>query len=253
MKLRERIEQRGRPVVAVALQYPVLGYVEVLGRLGFDVLWIEMEHGHISFAEAAHLCQAAHGADMLAMIRIPDALRQTVLRAAECGPDILDLPMVNYADTAREFVKHARFAPIGKRGYYGSSRAMLYGLYEDIAARREAVNEDLCLMVQIETAEAVENIGEICQVDGIDAIFIGRGDLSADLGIPGQIDHPDVEGLVDRVIEAARKAGKIVGVPSRPERAREWAARGADFVVCGGDASFFVKAARECIKTVRGE
>lgn len=250
-RVRQLLSQRGKPLLAVAVQHHNTAFAELAAAVGFDVLWIQMEHSYITFAQAADLCRVAQGMGMLAMIRIPNAERQNVLRAAECGPDIIDVPMVNSAATAAELVRHALYAPEGRRGHFGGSRATRYGLYDDVLAERRRVNERLCLMAQIETPEAVEQAEDICAVDGIDAIFIGRGDLSASMGHVGQLDHPEVNAAVEKVIGVALDHGKLVGVPAAPEEAQAWAERGAHLISCGSDVGFMKRAAQLAIQAAR--
>jgi 2-keto-3-deoxy-L-rhamnonate aldolase RhmA len=227
-------------------------FAEIAAKVGFHVLWIEMEHGHIPFDKAADLCRMASGAGMLSMIRIPDARRENVLKAAECGPDIIDLPMVNAPEIAAEFVKHARYAPDGERGFFGSSRAQNYGLMDGFAKDRQRINQELCLMAQIETAEAVERAEEICAVPGIDAILLGLGDLSASLGIVGQTKHEKVMEAAEKAIAAAKRAGKIVALAGLAKDAGMWSAKGVDMLACAGDVMCMRIGAQAIIADVRG-
>lgn len=223
------------PLVGVAVQRYDPSFVEIAGHLGFHVLWIEMEHAAITFREAGDLCRIASGAGLLSMIRVPDARRDNVLRAAECGPDIIDLPMANTPDAIRELVRHARYAPEGERGFFGASRAVRYGLAGSIVEERQRVNRDLCLMAQIETREAVDRADELCAVPGIDAFFVGPGDLSASLGVTGEVSHPSVLEAGQKALAAARKRGKRGAVACRAADAAFWASKGADLVFIGSD------------------
>lgn len=251
--LEKRIQLKGRPLIGAAVQTYNPAYVEILGWLGYDVLWIEMEHCHITYAEAADLCRVCAGVDMLAMIRIPDARRENVLKAAECRPDIIDLPMGNSPETLEELVRHARFAPEGCRGFFGSSRAASYGLESDCSALHKRVNEELCLVSQIETVEAVERAEELCSVSGVNGIFIGPGDLSTSMGVPGQITHPTVIGAIERVVDIARVKGKIITMAGGEDRLMEWAARGVQVFFLAGEASFLRQGAQDLIKRVMGK
>ncbi len=236
-RFQEAARKKGRPLVTMAvLRYnPV--FVEMAARAGVDVLWIEMEHMDVRFTEASDLCALGSALGMLTLIRVPNAERQNVLRAAECGPDILDVPIVDTPEVAQELVKHARFAPQGDRGHFGGSRATHYGLFDSIVGERERLNREICLMAQIETIQAVERADDIAQVAGLDAIFIGRGDLSASLGVPGQLTHPTVEEATQRAIAAARRHGKLVGVPGSMTDYRLWAEQGVELYLCGGDVA----------------
>src|SRR5688572_4696466 len=93
--LDEAIEEHGAPLLGVSTYFYDPVFVEIVRYAGFHVVWIEMEHAPISFSEAADLCRIASGNGLLTMIRIPDTRRENILKAAECGPDIIDVPMVN--------------------------------------------------------------------------------------------------------------------------------------------------------------
>ncbi|MCX8053892.1 MAG: aldolase/citrate lyase family protein, partial [Armatimonadetes bacterium] len=174
---------------------------------------------------------------LLTMIRIPDSRRENVLKAAECGPDIIDLPMSNTVETLEEFVRHARYAPEGRRGFYASSRAVRYSTTGNILDEQKRINRELCLMAQIETIEAVEQLDALCAVSGIDAIMIGPGDLAASLGAHGQIRDAKVVETIERIIDGAKSAGKRLAIAAGPADAARWAARGADLLYCTGDIS----------------
>jgi 2-keto-3-deoxy-L-rhamnonate aldolase RhmA len=235
-RLEEKLQSRnGAPLLGIAAYRYDPVFVEIIGALGFHVVWIEMEHASLTFEEAANLCRVAAGVGLLTMIRLPDASRQNVLRAAECGPDILDLPMANTPETLAEFARHARYPPQGERGFFGSSRAVRYGVVADLAEEQRRINRELCLMAQIETREAVENAEALCSAPEMDAIFIGMGDLSASLGVPGETAHPDVRKAVQHVIDCAKRNGKRVATACAPAEAGFWADKGADVLFCGSD------------------
>src|SRR5256885_4530618 len=190
-RIARAVKEHGSPLLGIAAYFYDPIFVEIAAKLGFRLLWIEMEHAFITFAQAADLCRIASGTGMLTMIRISDNRRENVLKAAECGPDIIDLPMADSPEIVRDFVRHARFRPEGARGYFSVPRALDYGLVESLPAAQLKVNSELCLMVQIETEEAVKRVDEICAVEGVD-IFIGPADLSSSLGVPGKTTHPVV-------------------------------------------------------------
>lgn len=233
-KLARAVKESGAPLLGIAAYFYDPIFVEIAAKLGFRVLWIEMEHAFISFAQAADLCRIASGAGMLTMIRIPDNRRENVLKAAECGPDIIDLPMADSPEIVRSFVQHARFRPEGARGYFSVPRALDYGITDNLPQAQQKVNAELCLMVQIETGEAVSRIDELCAIEGID-IFIGPADLSASLGVPGQTTHAKVAAAIQSCLSSARKHDKLVAVGSPLTDVQFWADQGVDVLFCGND------------------
>ena len=240
------------PLLGVACYRPDAAFVEIAGKLGFHIVWIEMEHAHISFGQAADLCRAAAGVGLATMIRIPDARRENVLRAAECGPDIIDLPMANSPEILEEFVRHARYAPEGSRGFFGASRAVGYGLSGDIVAEQRRINESLCLMGQIETREAVERAEALCAVEGVNAFLLGLGDLSSSLGVCGETGHPLVREAAERVLGVVKGSGKIAVVAGAPADAAMWAQKGADVLFCASDIMCLRTGAKSVLDQARG-
>lgn len=233
-RLSRAVKESGAPLLGIAAYFYDPIFVEIAAKLGFRVLWIEMEHAHITFAEAADLCRIASGVGMLTMIRIPDHRRESVLKAAECGPDILDLPMADSPEIARAFIQHARFRPAGARGYFSVPRALDYGITDSLPAAQQKINAELCLMIQIETEEAVTRIDELCAIEGID-IFIGPADLSASLGVPGQTTHPRVAEAIQKILRSARGHNKLVAVGAPLTDVQFWADQGIDVFFSGND------------------
>jgi 2-keto-3-deoxy-L-rhamnonate aldolase RhmA len=250
-RLEETLKQKGAPLLGMSVHRYDLAFVEMASLLGFHVLWIEMEHVPISFREAADLCRFASALGMVTMIRIPDASRDNVLKAAECGPDIIDLPMGNAPETLEQLVTHARYAPEGSRGFFSISRAVRYGIEGGIAEAQERVNSELCLMSQIETMEAVERAEELCRVPGIDAIFLGPGDLSTSLGVTGQVRHASVLAAMEKSIVIAKSHGKRVAVMCAAADVGEWAGKGVDILFCGSDTACFKAGAQAVLKDAR--
>jgi 4-hydroxy-2-oxoheptanedioate aldolase len=229
---RKQVEPR--PLLGAAAYFHDPIFVEMCSYLGFSVMWIEMEHSHITFAEAADLCRVSQGCGLLTMIRIPNSSRENVLKAAECAPDIIDIPMVNSTRELQELKKYARFAPEGERGFFSVSRAVRYGATPNLPAEQQKVNDELSLMAQIENTQALANLEDICSVPGVD-IFIGPSDLAASLGVPGETGHPRVQESGALVIRTAKHHGKLVAVGSMPADYKFWVKAGVDLLFCTND------------------
>lgn len=238
-----RAMNRLQEAVATSSSLPLLGiavyfydpiFLEMAARLKYRVIWIEMEHGFITFAQAADLCRMARGTGMLSMIRVADTRRENVMKAAECGPDIIDVPMVETPEAIHEMIRGARFPPEGDRGFFSVSRALHYGLVDGIAGEQARLNDELCLMAQVETARAVQRIEELCAIPGFE-IFIGPSDLSASLGVPGQLGHPRVLEAARTIIAAAHRSGKLVAVGAGPAEFGFYAQQQVDLLFCGND------------------
>jgi 4-hydroxy-2-oxoheptanedioate aldolase len=246
-RLREAVKQNGGKTLLGAAVYfydPI--FLEICAHVGFKAIWIEMEHGHITFAEAADLCRMACGTGMLSMIRIADVSRENILKGAECGPDILDVPMIETPEQMHELRKHARFAPRGGRGFFSVSRAVGYGITESVVSAQQKLNDDLCLMGQIETAEAVNRLDELAAVPDVD-LFIGPADLAASLGFPGQTDHPTVRTTAADIVRAARAHQKCIASACGQADISFWLSLEIDLLFCANDIACLKKAASEIL------
>jgi 4-hydroxy-2-oxoheptanedioate aldolase len=250
-RLHEAVSRKkSGPLLGAALYFYDPIFLEIAGYLGFDVVWIEMEHAGITFAEAADLCRMVRGTGMLSMIRVPDARRESVLKAAECGPDLIDLPMVEAPEQLVELVRYARFAPLGARGFFSVSPALRYGIVDNVPEMQQQLNGELSLLAQIETAEGVRRIDELAAVPGVD-LFIGPADLAASMGLPGQTGHPAVLEAAARVVGSARAKGKKVVTACGPADFIHWARLGVDLLFCTNDISALKAGASSALHTAR--
>ena len=234
-RLRKAVEENnGRTLLGAALYFYDPIFLEVAAHLGYQVIWIEMEHAPITFAQAADLCRMASGTGMLTMIRIPDSRRENMLKAAECGPDIIDVAMVDEPSQMKEMVEYGRFGPIGGRGQFGVSRAVQYGVLGSVTEAQQSLNRELSLMAQIETRKAMENLDELARVPGVD-LFVGPADLASSLGFPGQTLHPLVREAATRVVEAARANKKCIATACGPSDFKFWLDQKIDLLFCTND------------------
>jgi 2-keto-3-deoxy-L-rhamnonate aldolase RhmA len=223
--------EKGRPLVGAGLNRCDSVFVEMAARMGYDLVWIEMEHMALNPQEAADVSRLAQALGLLSLVRLPDARRETVLKVAEGAPDIMLLPMANTPEILGELVQNALYPPIGQRGFFGGSRAIGYGMEPDIVVEQQRVNQELCLMGQIETTQALDNLPELCAVEGISGFLIGPGDLSASMGIPARFDDPGLLDAIESTIRTLRAAGKLAGIAGGISGLARWAEAGLDFVI----------------------
>ncbi len=223
---------------------------EIAGLVGFDTVWIELEHGTPSYGQVEALCLAAETGGALPTVRIQDTQRTHVLRALEAGARILIAPMINTAGQAREVVEHGKFAPLGHRGFNTNSRGLRYGVEPPQESFQQA-NARTHFFAQIESLESVGNVEEICEVEGLAGVFVGPGDLSTDMGKCGQFSDPEVMGLIADVMARARKAGKHAGVMAAPGPLHDACLEaGADLFYFGSDLSILINGWRAMLKSV---
>jgi 2-keto-3-deoxy-L-rhamnonate aldolase RhmA len=159
------------------------------------------------------------------------------------------VPQVNTAEQVKQLVQWGRYYPEGSRGL-GFGRAQGYGL--KVSEYLQTANEDILLSVQAESSEAVKNIEAIVQVSGLDAVVVGPYDLSASMGLPGQIEHPDVMTAIQRVAAVCFDAGMPIGIFGiTAEAVQPYIAQGFRFIVCGVDTIILGNATRQLLKQLR--
>ena len=229
---------------------PVL--VRLAAQIGWEAVWIELEHGPSGFERVEALCTAAEAGGALPLVRLPDGERHHVLRALESGARIVVVPMVDDADHARRVVEYGKYSPVGARGFNTRTPGMGFGLVDPVQAMARA-NEASHLFTQIETVRAVENVDEILRVEGLSGIFLGPGDLSVNLGVTGQMTDPRLQSRVLSCIEKARAVGRHAGIFTLPGPLLEAAMEaGCDLVVCGGDVMDLARAWTSLLEGIPG-
>jgi 4-hydroxy-2-oxoheptanedioate aldolase len=212
---------------------------EIAAGAGFDWLLIDMEHSVNELPDVQDHLRATVGGTAEAVVRIPWNDPVVVKRMLDIGARSLMFPYVQNADEARRAVAATRYPPHGIRGFAGAARGSDYGRIKDYAAR---IHDELCVIVQVETPEAVKAIPEIAAVEGIDGIFIGPNDLAANMGFVGNMFAPEVNAAVQSAMEMINKAGKAAGLLNfRENEARDWFAAGFTFIAVAGDASLLAR------------
>jgi 2-keto-3-deoxy-L-rhamnonate aldolase RhmA len=222
---------------------------EALGFAGYDFVVLDMEHGPNDVPRMLSLLQAMAGTPAASVVRLPWNDFVVVKQLLDCGAQTLMFPYVQNADEARRAVAATRYPKDGIRGVAGMSRATRYGSVSDYF--RDAANE-ICVVLQLETIDAVANLPEIAAIPGVDAIFIGPSDLSASMGLIGQADHPDVQKVLESAAQTCAKAGKSSGILA-PNAARgaDYLGYGYDWVAVGSDLGLMMGAARKDIAELR--
>lgn len=222
---------------------------EMLSSIGFDWLLIDTEHGPIGIETAQTMLQAAKGTDTVPVIRVAWNDPVLIKRALDIGAYGILVPWVNNSGDAARAVQACRYPPRGIRGS-GPRRASMY--LKEAEEYLATADKEIMVIVQIETADAVRNIDDILSVDGVDAYFVGPGDLSASLGYLGQIRHPRVLQVINEVLDRGRRAGVPAGIYALgPDDAGEWISRGFRLVSIGADTSFLMNAAAQALNEVR--
>lgn len=218
---------------------------EVVATAGFDWLLIDGEHGPNDIQSILQQLQvlAAYPTIDVA-VRLPDHNTATIKRALDIGTQTLMIPMVETAEQAQNIVKALHYPPNGIRGV-GTAMARA-ARWNGITDYFTHADQEICLIVQIESIAGIKNLAEIANVKGLDAIFIGPSDLAASMGYLGNPGHPDVKVAVSDAIQAITKAGKAAGVFSADvETAKEYEKMGASFMLVGVDVLLLRQAVKQ--------
>jgi 4-hydroxy-2-oxoheptanedioate aldolase len=215
--------------------------VEVIAGAGFDWLLLDMEHSPNDLENLLTQLQAAAPYATHPVVRVPWNDMVTIKRVLDVGAQSLLVPYVSTAAEGAAAVSFTRYPPKGVRGVAGTTRATRFGRIKDYARRAQ---EEICLLVQVETQGALDNIEAICAIEGIDGVFIGPADLHASLGYTGEIANPQVTPRIEDAIRRIRKAGRAPGILTPNEAdARRWLDCGALFVAVGADVGILARGA----------
>ncbi len=207
---------------------------ELLGGSGFDWVLVDCEHAAIETIEVQPALQAiGQHPETSAIVRLAANDPTLFKRVLDMGAQTLMVPYVESADDAAKAVQAMRYGPRGIRGMAGMTRATRYGRVNDYFT---AAEDELCLIVQVETVTGLQNLDAIAATDGVDAVFIGPADLSASMGLPGQMTHPDVDAAITDTIARLVAGGTPAGVMALdPKLARRFLDHGATFVATAVD------------------
>lgn len=241
---RQRLQSR-ELLVGTFLKTPTTHATEILGDLGFDFVVIDEEHAPFDRAQTDVLLLAARASKVAGVVRVPSADPAGLLSVLDCGADAVLVPHVTGAEMARRIVSACRYRG-GSRGFSASPRAGRYGglsMWDHVDAADEAV----AVIAMIEDPEAVEHIDEILAVEGLDAVFIGRGDLTVAYGASGK-DAPVILDAVARILAAAGRADTPVCLMTDSlAEAKTFSDGGASAFIVSSDQAFMRKAARAAL------
>src|SRR6266404_3656330 len=212
---------------------------EIVSHSGFDWLLIDTEHSPNEVPDVLAQLQAVQAGTASAIVR--PAWNDTVLikRFLDIGAQSLLIPFVQNPDEAKRAVESTRYPPKGVRGITGSGRASRYGRVKDYLKN---ASSEICVLVQVETREALAKIEDIALVDGVDGVFIGPNDLSASFGHIGNWGHPEVQAALEDAVKRLKKVGKPAGILTpNEEEAKRFIQWGYTFVAVGADLGLLAK------------
>lgn len=239
----------GETIVGTFVKTPSPIVVEVLGLTGLDCLCLDAEHAPFDRGTLDTCLLAARAAGMDVLVRVPSAAPEHILNALDCGATGILVPHVRSAEEARACVRASHYGT-GGRGYAGSSRAAAYTTTPMAQHMANSVARTV-VVVQIEDPEAVQDIEAIAAVPGLDALFVGRVDLTVGHGATS-LDDPRILAEVEAVCEAGQRAGVPVGMfLARVSDVPQWRAKGATLFLLGSDHGFLLSGAAALMRDVK--
>lgn len=240
----------GRQQIGFWCAIPSNYTTEILATAGFDWLLLDTEHAPNELPNVHSQLQSVVGGTAHPIVRVPWNDSVTLKRVLDVGAQSVLIPMVQSAEEARAAVAATRYPPHGIRGYASASRATQFGRIADYCTHYA---DEMCVLVQVETIEALEKVEEIAAVPGVDGIFIGPGDLSASMGYLHQPAHPEVVAVIEqgigRIRAAGNRAGILVGDHALGQR---YIAAGSIFTAVGVDAAVFARTADGIARQYKG-
>lgn len=202
----------GDKVVGTILQFYCPEAIEILAFSGYDYVVIDNEHSPATYEQTLNMIRTADSVGLACLIRVPEISEDAIKKAFDMGCSGIKVPTVSNLEEAKLVVEYAKFAPLGKRGACPFVRANRYACRENNKVFYKEENANTVLSLNIEGPEGVKNVEQIIRLDGVDAVSVGRMDLSVALGIPGEVEHPSVKQAVKDVARIAHECGKYAGV-----------------------------------------
>ncbi|RAJ91080.1 4-hydroxy-2-oxoheptanedioate aldolase [Larkinella arboricola] len=220
---------------------------EIVGHSGFDWVLIDLEHGAGSEKDVLYQLQALESTGAGAIVRVESSESQRIHRVLDMGAEGIMCPKVLNPEGAQKVVNGLHYPPHGSRGVAKMVRAT--GFAQNFPQYYAEARETILGVVQIETVEVLNHLDEVAAIDGVDVLFIGPADLSMELGIFGQFDHPRFKEALRETVNAAEKAGKATGILFfNPDDYQRYHDLGIRLIACGADGTFVADGARNMAK-----
>lgn len=243
--------QQGETLIGCWLNLGSSLTAEIVGLSGFDWVLIDLEHGAGVEKDVLYQLQALEHTPAAAIVRVESSQRQRIHRILDLGAEGIMVPRISNAAEAAAIASSLHYPPDGSRGIAKMVRATGFG--QNFPEYYKNGKENILGIVQIETAEVLHHLDAVAATDGIDVLFIGPSDLSMELGVFGQLDHPLFRDALKATVNAAQKAGKAVGILlQNPDDYTTYHELGIRFIACGADGTFVSQGARNMANTLKG-
>ena len=240
----------GETAIGCFVNTPAGGLIEIMGHAGLDFVVLDAEHGPLSMETCEVLLRAADNVGVAGIVRILSNEPTLAQRALDIGAAGVQVPQIQSQADAERAVRGAKYAPLGVRGLSPFIRASDYGAR--LAGFTQQANQETMVIIHIEGKEGVDAIDAVLAVEGIDVIFLGPYDLSQSVGVPGQVNHPQVAALMRTVAEKAHAAGVTLGAFAKDvPGSRKLMELGVRYLMCGVDVGIYLDMWRERVGALR--
>jgi 2-keto-3-deoxy-L-rhamnonate aldolase RhmA len=238
---------KGLPVVGITLCVNSVEIAAFAAGLGYDFLWIEMEHSPITLENLRHMVLATRSLKAVPFARPPVNELWTAKRVLDAGVLGVMFPFTSTPALARQAVQACRYPPLGKRG---SGATLAQMRWPEAANYYDFADHNILVITVVEDVEGLEHIDQIAATPGLDVVFIGTSDLSFSLGLRGQQDHPKLNAAINKIVAAAQKHGKFLGCPAwNPELLRQRREQGFLFFQTPTELELLAAGARQWVSS----
>jgi 2-keto-3-deoxy-L-rhamnonate aldolase RhmA len=243
----------GELAIGIGLrQSRTVDIAKIMKTAGFDWLFIDQEHSAMSLDDAAEISCAAQDAGITPIVRVPGFEHYHAAKALDGGAQGIVVPHVDTPEVAAAMVQHCRYPPIGKRSVTGALPQLDFAAVP-LDEGTKAVNDATLLVLMIETGEAVANAKAIAATPGVDVLLVGANDLSMELGVPGELDHPKMIDALEQIVAACKASGIFPGLGGIYQSAliERCVAMGFRMILTGSDLSLMLNAGKAKTAEVR--
>ena len=244
MSFRQRLRQGDLLLGQMVLELFTPGIGPMLASCGLDFVIFDMEHGRCDLALLAEMVASCRGSDIVPIARVPDVAYAPLSRPLDIGARGVMVPRVETRQQTEDIVSQLKYAPQGRRG-------VALGIAHDLYRAGDAgffarANDDIAVLLLLETEKAFQNLEEIISVPGVDVAWMGHYDLTVSMGIPAQFDHPRFLAAMDELVAVCRRHGVAPGfLPATPESAAHWIDKGFRAISLGSDIGVFLDGVRK--------
>jgi 2-keto-3-deoxy-L-rhamnonate aldolase RhmA len=242
--LRQRLQKGETLLGQLLLEFFTPGIGPMLDACGMDFVIFDMEHGRCDIGLMEQMIASCRGSGIVPMARVPDLNFSPLSRVLDVGARGVMVPRVETRQQTEEIVRQLKYAPQGRRGV---ALGVAHDLYRAAGAEFFAqANEEITVIIQVETVKAFENLDAIISVPGVDVAWVGHYDLTVSMGIPAQFDNPQVLEAMDELLGGCKRHGVAPGfLPPTPESALHWIRKGFRMMSLGSDIGVFMDGMRK--------